>query len=182
MKSSEQPIHAAPALEANHDRRGSRCGANIKRALVALVIRMVHRRSVEYRLLLLLKAVGAKIVKGLGSCLVRIERVNRNPRSKVHELVSVCLGVPVFAGYQLAFNLTFNLGQLLAFGVGGEELRLKINHLMVQRDDCLLDFDIIGELQDAARHFRCGGGGSKGGSELRDHAADSQLSKHKPQP
>ena len=147
--------------------------SGLKLAFVANIIGAVRVGALEYRALLLFKTGGANVVGGLGNLYIRLLRINQDSRSKLFKLITGCLIFPVFLGYQICFELVFNLGQIFIFGVSTQHLNLQLDELAVEFQKYVLDFDLLGYVKSAFRHaFGCVYGG-KGGGYFGDHASHS---------
>ena len=61
---------------------------NIKLASVTYIVRVAGDRMLQYRTLLLIKAMGTKIVLRLAAFVIRLERINKNAVGKLPKLIS----------------------------------------------------------------------------------------------
>ena len=123
----------------------------------------------QYGLLAMFKTVGTKPVLWLGSAVIWLEGANKNSRSDLLKFVARGFGVPLFILYELLFCLSFNVGQLLIFSLGGVELGLKVEDTVLEVENHLLGFGVVDSLKHARDQF-CGvRGSSNSSSELRNH-------------
>ena len=119
-----RPVQRSTAIGKDcNSRKFLRLREGGKLALMAHILRAVRRRGLEYRLLTMLHAGGAKVMRCFFWLDILATGIHNASRRQCQKFVARCFIVPFFALAQLASVFTCNLGLLLVLGASGRGLR-----------------------------------------------------------